>query len=118
MAASIFPHFPCIAPFREVNVIGRPLVSAPILARTAPNEVFCNSINLTEILGQEIISISESTSLAPVCSIIDNGNWNPSMSNHVLAMDLRQLLATVPISREDSVLWQDEALPSISYIWQ
>lgn len=63
------------------------------------------------------MSTEESFDLAPIRTIINNGTWQTSNSNHVLAIELRRLLTALPISNTDKVLWEGNDNPSISSIW-
>ncbi|KAK1360680.1 hypothetical protein POM88_045154 [Heracleum sosnowskyi] len=81
------------------------------------HDPWINHESLVNLLGPDIISIEGSFPLAPIRSIIANGIWSTSRSNHMLAMDLRCLISTYTISREDKVFWQNNHNPNISIIW-
>lgn len=68
-------------------------------------------------LGPGITSIADSFNLAPIRTIIANGSWHTNNSNHVLAIELRQLLSAMPISSKDQVLWNGDDNPNISSMW-
>lgn len=74
---------------------------------------------LIQHFGVQLISIMESTNLATVNSIIRNSLWVPHGSNHVLAIEMRQLLLNVRILSRDNLSWNDDTSQqvSISTIW-
>lgn len=73
--------------------------------------------SLLSYLGTSIVSIMESNNMAYVNSIISNGIWSPSGSNHVQAIELRHLLASCRIGTEDVVLWNGQKHVSLSIVW-
>lgn len=68
-------------------------------------------------LGSTIVSIMESNSMAKISSLVDNGHWNISSSNHVLVFKLRRLLHSFSFKSVDAVCWNDNKLVSLSAIW-
>lgn len=73
---------------------------------------------LLQYFSLPIISIMESTNLALVSSVLVEGEWQFCPTNHVLAIDLRQLCATVTMRNNDQILWDDHhEQASLSLIW-
>ncbi|XP_074361101.1 uncharacterized protein LOC141701316 [Apium graveolens] len=81
------------------------------------HDPWINHQPLVSLLSNDIVSLSDSFNLAPICSIISNRAWKPSSSNHVLVMELRRLLQGVRIFSRDEVLWNGNAKASIPVIW-
>ncbi|KAL8135224.1 hypothetical protein AgCh_010043 [Apium graveolens] len=81
------------------------------------HDPWVNNSSLISRLGNRIVSISESTSLARVKMFISDGRWIPPRSNHVQAIALHYLLSSIPIERKDSVLWNGYTQVRISTIW-
>lgn len=72
---------------------------------------------LLEHFGNHIISAAESSNLARVSSIILNGTWAPSSSNHVLVIEFRRLLSHHSISTCDDTNWAGTKPVNLSVIW-
>lgn len=68
-------------------------------------------------MGNSIISIAESSNLAKIKMFITDGRWVPPRSNHVLAIELRHHLASIPIYRKDEILWQNNKKVTMALIW-
>ena len=68
-------------------------------------------------LGTGIVTVMESTLDASVCSLIDNHQWNVSMSNDYRAVRFREMLNNFPISASDSVLWNGDSQTKVSVVW-
>lgn len=74
--------------------------------------------NLLQIFPLHIISIMECTSLTRVSSVLNDNVWNLCPTNHVLAMDLRQICATIMPAGTDKILWDNQHGPvNLSMIW-
>lgn len=74
---------------------------------------------LIERFGGHLITLMDSTNLAPVSSIISNNSWTPHHSNHVQAMEIRQMLQSVHIHAQDNIIWENDSCLQVkaSSIW-
>lgn len=61
--------------------------------------------SLIQLLGNSIYSIMDSDSFTVAGEVIANNCWVDFGNNHVLAIEARNLLATVTIHSSDKILW-------------
>ena len=69
-------------------------------------------------LGTGIISVMESSSDAPVSSLIANGQWRVAISNDYRAVTFRNLLSNFIIGDKDLVLWNGDSSQKMSVVWE
>lgn len=83
------------------------------------NDPWVNKTPLLVQFGAGSISLMESTSLAKVETILDNGTWSLGSFNHVMAIDLRHAISQIHIGRRDDISWDGLSAPwvTLSYIW-
>lgn len=75
-------------------------------------------IPLIQHLGSHMVSMVNSSDLAKVSSIISNNSWDLGSSNHVLVIELRNLLSSCLISRTSSAKWDGCITSKMAVVWQ
>ncbi|XP_063948034.1 uncharacterized protein LOC135152130 [Daucus carota subsp. sativus] len=74
---------------------------------------------LIDVLGLRAISSLESDLLAPLSSIIRNGEWSLGQSNDLTIINLRSICSSIAIHDCDDILWDGNVVKSLSIrdIW-
>lgn len=72
---------------------------------------------LIDHFGVSVISAAQSTSLAKVSSIITSGAWTPCSSNHMMIIELRELLSNCSISSHDDTSWDGVKPVKLAVVW-
>ncbi|XP_063949988.1 uncharacterized protein LOC135152808 [Daucus carota subsp. sativus] len=75
--------------------------------------------NMLDRFGCRAMSSLESTSLAPLHTIIRDGTWNLGNSNDHVVIEMRQICATTTIHDRDEILWNGSSYKNlrINDIW-
>lgn len=71
------------------------------------HELWLNSRPLIKYFGPNLISVADSSKLAEVGSIMNDGERVPHSSNHFLAVEMRHLVNKTHIYSRDSMVWDN-----------
>lgn len=81
------------------------------------HDPWCGRQPLIKRFGPGLISEIRSTYLDNVSTFISGTTWAVIDSNHVQAMELRNLLSSCHIHRGDAILWDGQKVVNISVVW-